>query len=216
MDVLNQTGESVGQIELSSDLLETAINKDVLHQVVVMHLANKRHGTASTKGRSDVRGSGRKLYRQKGTGMSRAGSRRSPLRVGGGVTFGPKPRKHGFGVPRKVRHLAIKCALADKFQNKNVLIMDSIDLDSPKTKQMIGIMDNIGVSSDKKTLFVLDAPSENVFYSVRNIPRVDVCVWESLNTYDILWHDKLVVTQEALGKIEERWAKPKEQTAEGN
>ena len=121
MNVKNQTGESVGQIELSSDLLETAINKDVLHQVVVMHLANKRHGTASTKGRSEVRGSGRKLYRQKGTGMARAGGRRTPLRVGGGVAFGPKPRDFGFKVPKKVRLLAIKCALADKFQNDDVL-----------------------------------------------------------------------------------------------
>ena len=216
MNVYNQTGENVGQIELSSDLLETAINKDVLHQVVVMHLANKRHGTASTKGRSEVRGSGRKLYRQKGTGMARAGNRRTPVRVGGGVAFGPKPRKYGFRVPRKMKRLAIKCALADKFQNDNVLVIDSINLDRPKTKQMINIMDNVGVSSDQKILFVLDEPSENVFYSVRNIPRVDVCVWENLNAYDILWYDKLVVIQEALGKIEERWANSGEQVAESD
>lgn len=214
MNVYNQTGESVGQIELSSDLLETAINKDVLHQVVVMHLANRRQGTSSTKGRSEVSGSGRKLYRQKGTGMARAGGRRTPLRIGGGVAFGPKPKDYAYRVPRKVRLLAIKCALADKFQNDNVFVLDSINLDSPKTKQMISIMDSIGISGDEKTLFVLDAPDENVFYSVRNIPRVDVCVWDSLNTYDILWYDKLVVIQSALKKIEERWANVKEQAAE--
>lgn len=216
MNVYNQTGESVGQVELSSDLLETTINKDVLHQVVIMQLANKRSGTASTKRRSDVRGSGKKLYRQKGTGMSRAGSRRSPLRVGGGIAFGPRPRNYRYEVPKKVRRLAIKCALADKFQNDNVRVVDSISLDRPKTKQMISIMSNMGMSSDEKILIVLDAPDKNVFYSARNIPRLGVCIWDSLNTYDILWYDKLIVTQNALGKIEERWANDKEQTAESN
>jgi large subunit ribosomal protein L4 len=210
MNVYNQGGESVGQMELSSDILEVPVNRNVLHQVVVMHLANRRSGTAYTKGRSEVRGSGRKLYRQKGTGLSRAGSRRSPLRVGGGVAFGPKPRDYGYKVPKKVKRLAIKCALADKFQNGNVLVVDAINLDRPKTKQMISIMDKLGLSSDEKTLVVLDAEAdavENVLYSARNIPKVNVCVWDTLNTYDILWHDKLLVTQNALGKIEERWAK---------
>ena len=213
MNVYNQGGESVGQMELSSDILEIPVNRNVLHQVVVMHLANRRSGTAYTKGRSEVRGSGRKLYRQKGTGLSRAGSRRSPLRVGGGVAFGPKPRDYGYKVPKKVKRLAIKCALADKFQNGNVLVVDAINLDRPKTKQMISIMGKLGLSSDEKTLVVLDAEAdavENVLYSARNIPKVNVCVWDTLNTYDILWHDKLLVTQNALVKIEERWVRAKE------
>ncbi len=205
MNVYSQSGESIGQIELSSDILETPVNKGVLHQVVHMHLANKRSGTASTKTRSDVRGSNKKLYRQKGTGMARAGSRRSPLRVGGGVAFGPKPRDYGFKVPKKVKRLAIKCALADKYQNDSVVVMDAINLEQPKTKQMIGIMDKLGIPGSDKTLIVLDAPSENVLYSARNIPRVNVCVWDSLNTYDILWHDRLLIIQSALTKIEERW-----------
>lgn len=212
MNVYNQSGESVGQIELSSDILETSINRDVLHQVTVMHLANRRSGTACTKGRSEVHGSGRKLYRQKGTGMSRAGSRRSPLRVGGGVAFGPKPRNYRYNVPRKVKRLAIKCALADKFQGDNVLVVDTINLDRPRTKQMVNIMDKLGFFSDEKVLIVLDAEVdavENVIYSARNIPRANVCVWDSLNTYDILWHDKLLITQNALGKIEERWTRSK-------
>lgn len=203
----------MGQMELSSDILEIPVNRNVLHQVVVMHLANRRSGTAYTKGRSEVRGSGRKLYRQKGTGLSRAGSRRSPLRVGGGVAFGPKPRDYGYKVPKKVKRLAIKCALADKFQNGNVLVVDAINLDRPKTKQMISIMGKLGLSSDEKTLVVLDAEAdavENVLYSARNIPKVNVCVWDTLNTYDILWHDKLLVTQNALVKIEERWVRAKE------
>jgi large subunit ribosomal protein L4 len=197
----------VKEIELPADILETPVNRDVLHQVVVMQLANKRSGTASTKGRSDVRGSGRKLYRQKGTGMARAGSRYSPIRVGGGVAFGPKPRDFGYNVPRKVRRLAVKCALADKFQNDNVFVIDAINLETPKTKQMIGIMEKLGIVKEEKTLVVLDAANENVLLSARNIPRVNVCVWDTLNTYDILWHDKLLVTQEALEKIEGKfWA----------
>jgi large subunit ribosomal protein L4 len=207
MNVYNQSGESMGQVELSSDILETPVNRDVLHQVVVMHLANRRSGTAYTKGRSEVRGSGRKLYRQKGTGLSRAGSRYSPLRVGGGVAFGPKPRDYGYKVPKKVKRLAIKCALADKFQNDNVLVVDAIKLDRPKTKQMISIIDKLGLFMNEKILIVLDAFDENVLYSARNIPRVNVCVWDTLNTYDILWHDKLLVTHSALEKMEERWAK---------
>ena len=207
INIYNQSGESVKEIELSADILETPVNRDVLHQVVVMQLANRRSGTASTKGRSEVRGSGRKLYRQKGTDMSRAGSRRSPIRVGGGVAFGPKPRDFGFKVPRKVRRLAIKSALVDKFQSDNVLVIDTITMESPRTKELIGIMDKLGVSGDEKILIVLGAPDENVFYSARNIPRVNVCVWDTLNTYDILWHDKLLVTQRALEKIEDRfWA----------
>ena len=210
MNVYNESGENVGQIELASEIMETPINRDVLHQVVVMHLANKRSGTASTKGRSEVSGTGRKLFRQKGTGMARAGSRRSPLRVGGGVAFGPKPRDYGYKVPKKVKRLAIKCSLADKFQNDNVLVVDTITLDRPKTKQMVSIMGKLGLSGDERILVVLDATadaSDNVLYSARNIPSVNVCVWDTLNTYDILWHDKLLVTQSALERIENRfWA----------
>ena len=215
MNIYNQSGESLREIQLPADILETPVNRDVLHQVVVMQLANKRSGTASTKGRSDVRGSGRKLYRQKGTGMSRAGSRRSPVRVGGGVAFGPKPRDFGYKVPRKVRRLAIKSALVDKFQNDNVLVIDAFDLGRPKTKQMISIMEKLEILSKEKILIVLGAPDENVLYSARNIPRVNVCMWDTLNTYDILWHDRLLVTQDALEKIEDRfWAKSEELIAE--
>jgi len=202
LNVYDQSGQNVGQAEIGSDIFETAINQDVLHQVVVMHLANKRVGTASTKRRDEVRGSGRKLFRQKGTGMARAGSRRSPLRIGGGSVFGPKPRDYGFKVPKKVRYQAIKFALADKFQNDNIMVVDSFNFDRPNTKQMINVMKNLNLSNDEKTLIVLDESNDNVFYSARNIPRLNVCVWNSLNTYDILWHDKLVVTQNALRNIE--------------
>ncbi len=203
MNVYNQSGENVGQVELMSDILEAAINGDVIHQVVVMQLANKRLGTASSKNRSDVRGTGKKLFRQKGTGFARAGSRRSPIRIGGGVAFGPQPRDFGFKVPKRVRRLAIKSALADKFQNDNILVIDSIDFEIPKTKKMISLIDKLGISGNLKTLIVLDEQNNNALYSARNIPRLNVCVWNTINTYDILWHDKLVITQKALENIEE-------------
>ncbi|MGQ9607917.1 MAG: 50S ribosomal protein L4 [bacterium] len=205
MNVYNQNGEIIEQIELSSDILETTVNENALHQVVVMQLANKRVGTASTKRRDEVSGSGRKLFRQKGTGMARAGSRRSPLRIGGGVVFGPKPRDYGYKVPKKIRRLAIKSALADKFQSNDVIIVDSLNFDRPKTKQMINVINNLNISNDKKILFILGSTDMNVLLSARNIPRVNVCVWNNINTYDILWHDKLVFTQEALRNIEDRF-----------
>ncbi|MBD3183531.1 50S ribosomal protein L4 [Candidatus Poribacteria bacterium] len=205
MNFYNQNGESLGQIEVSSSVYETSINEEILHQVVLMQLSNKRRGTASTKGRSEVRGSGRKIYRQKGTGMARAGTRRSPIRIGGGVAFGPKPRDFSYSVPKKIRRLAVKSALADKFQNDCVIVVDSISLDNPKTRDFAAIMDKLGLSKDEKNLFVLGDLNRNVYYSIRNIPRANVCVWDGLNTYDILWHDKVIFTQEALKKVEERY-----------
>lgn len=205
INVYNQNGESIGQNELSSNILETAVNEDAIHQVVVMHLANRRTGTASTKRRDEVAGSGKKLFRQKGTGMARAGNRRSPTRIGGGSAFGPKPRDYSYTVPKKIRRLAIKSALADKFQNNNIIVVDSFDMDYPKTKQLISIISNLGVSSKEKILLVLGKSNENLLLSARNIPRVNVCVWNNINTYDILWHDKLLVTQDALRNIEDRF-----------
>jgi len=201
MNVYNQSGQNIGQIEVSSDIFETVINQGVIHQVVVMHLANKRVGTASTKRRDEVAGSGRKLFRQKGTGMARAGSRRSPLRIGGGSVFGPKPRDYGFSVPKKVKRSAIKSVWADKFQNDNVVVVDSLNFDRPKTKQILAMIKGLGLG-DAKTLVVLDESNDNVYYSARNVPRLNVRVWNTISTYDILWHDKIVVTQNALKNIE--------------
>lgn len=202
LNVYDQSGQNVGQVEVGSDIYETVINQDVLHQVVVMQLANKRVGTASTKRRDEVSGSGRKLYRQKGTGMARVGDRRSPIRIGGGVVFGPKPRDYGYKVPKKIRWQAIKYALVDKFQNDKITIVDSFNFDRPSTKQMVNVMKNLNLSNEEKILIVLDEPNDNVLYSARNIPRLNVCVWNYLNTYDILWHDRLVFTQNALKNVE--------------
>jgi large subunit ribosomal protein L4 len=214
MNVYNQSGQNIGQVEVSSDIFETVINQGVIHQVVVMHLANKRVGTASTKRRDEVAGSGRKLFRQKGTGMARAGSRRSPLRIGGGSVFGPKPRDYGFSVPKKVKRSAIKSVWADKFQNDNVVVVDSLNFDRPKTKQILAMMKGLGLS-DTKTLVVLDESNDNVYYSARNVPRLNVRVWNTISTYDILWHDKIVVTQNALKNIESTfWSQTEKQREE--
>ncbi len=205
MDIYNGNGESVGQMELSPDVMETTVNGDVLHQVVLMHLANKRSGTACTKTRAEVAGSGRKLFRQKGTGMARMGMRRTPVRVGGGVAFGPRPRDYSFSVPKKMRLIAIKSALADKFQNNNAIVLEKLDMNHPKTKELLGIIGKLGIQRDEKVMIVLDEPNENAFLSARNIPRLSIQVWDTLNTYSILWHDKLLITQNALQKIQDRY-----------
>lgn len=205
MDIYNRNGESVGQMEISQDVMETPVNGGVLHQVVLMHLANKRSGTACTKNRSEVKGSNKKLFRQKGTGMARAGRRRTPTRVGGGVAFGPKPRDYSFDVPKKMRIIAIKSALADKFQNNNAIILEGINMEHPKTKELLGIIEKLGIQKNEKIMIVLDEPNENVFLSARNIPRLSVQVWDTLNTYSILWHDKLLFTQSAYQKIKDRY-----------
>lgn len=200
VNVLSRSGEVVGNLEMAEDFVNAKVNKSVLHQVVVAQLANMRSGTASTKSRSEVAGSGRKLYRQKGTGRARVGNKKSPTRVHGGVAFGPKPRSFRQSTPKKVRRLALLSALADKFQSNNVIIIDDINIEKPKTKEMVGLLHNLGL--DGKILIVLDADNKSVYYSARNIPRVNVCTWNLLNTYDILWHDKLLMTQATAQKLE--------------
>ena len=203
VNVLSRNGEVVGNLEMAEDLINAKVNDRVLHQVVVAQLANMRSGTASTKSRSEVAGSGRKLYRQKGTGRARVGDRKSPTRVHGGVAFGPKPRSFRQSTPKKVRRLALRFALVDKFQNNNVVIIDDINFEQPRTKEMAGLLQSLGLN--EKTLIVLDADNKNVYYSARNIPQVNVCTWNLLNTYDILWHDKLLMTQAAAQRLEEKF-----------
>jgi large subunit ribosomal protein L4 len=205
VDVLSRAGEVVGNLEMTEDFVNAQVNEKVLHQVVVAQLANMRSGTAFTKSRSEVAGSGRKLYRQKGTGRARAGDKKSPTRVHGGVAFGPKPRSFRQSTPKKVRRLALQSALADKFQNDNVIIIDDINIEQPKTKEMFGLLQNLGL--DGKILVVLDTDNKNVYYSARNIPKVNVRTWNFLNIYEVLWHDKLLMTQAAAKKLEEKFQK---------
>lgn len=206
LDVYDRSGDTLRQKELSDAFVNVAVNKAVVHQCVVAHLANQRRGTASTKTRSEVQGSGKKLYRQKGTGRARVGDAKSPIRVHGGVAFGPKPRSYRQHTPKKVRQLGLHSALADKFQSDDCVLIEDFTLDAPRTKDMVQVLGNLGLSD--KVLFVLGQPESNIYLSVRNIPNVNSCIWNTLNVYDVLWHDKIVFTESAAEKLEEKFGQP--------
>ncbi|MCL0101150.1 50S ribosomal protein L4 [Peptococcaceae bacterium] len=199
--VYNINGEQVGEIELNDAVWGIEPNKYVLHQAVVMQLASRRLGTHATKTRGMVRGGGRKPWRQKGTGRARHGSIRSPIWRGGGTVFGPHPRKYGFPLPKKVRRLAMKSALSSRVESNDILVLDSLDMSVPKTKEMVKILSNLNV--DKKALVVTAEYNENVFKSARNIPYVTQLKADKLNVYDVLSHQKLIITKDAVAKIEE-------------
>lgn len=201
-DVYNQGGEIVDTVEMADKFVKGEINETVVHQVIVSYLANRRSGTASTKTRSEVSASGRKLYRQKGTGRARAGASSSPTRVHGGVAFGPRPRSYRQKTNKKVRKIAISSILTDKLQNENLTVIDEINIEKPKTKKVVEILDKLNLSG--KVLVVLDANDKNVYLSARNIPGVGVTTSELLNAYDAIWHDKLLFTKIAIEKLHER------------
>ena len=206
LDVYNRSGDTLKQRELSDAFVNADVNEAVIHQCVVAHLANQRRGTASTKTRSEVRGSGKKLHRQKGTGRARVGDAQSPIRVHGGVAFGPKPRSYRQRTPKKVRQLGLHSALVDKFQNDDCILIGDFTLGSPRTKEIVQVLGNLGLTD--KVLFVLGQPELNIYLSVRNIPNVNSCVWNALNIYDVLWHDKIVFTESAAEKLEEKFVQP--------
>lgn len=197
----NQNGTQVGDIELSDAVFGIEPNQSVLHDAVVMQQASLRQGTHDVKGRSEVRGGGRKPWRQKGTGRARQGSIRSPQWVGGGVVFGPTPRSYSYKLPKKVRRLAIKSALASKVKAEEIVVLEGLMLDAPKTKEMVSILN--GLSADKKALVVTADYNDNVALSARNIPGVTFVTAEGINVLDVLKHDKLVITKDAVQKVEE-------------
>ncbi|MCL0107798.1 50S ribosomal protein L4 [Peptococcaceae bacterium] len=199
--VYNINGEQVGEIELNDAVWGIVPNKYVLHQAVVMQLASQRLGTHATKTRGMVRGGGRKPWRQKGTGRARHGSIRSPIWRGGGTVFGPHPRKYSFSLPKKVRRLAMKSALSSRVKSNDILVLDSLDMSVPKTKEMVKILSNLNI--DKKALIVTAEYNENVFKSARNIPYATQLKADKLNVYDVLNHQKLIITKDAVAKIEE-------------
>ena len=199
--VYNIDRQQVGDIELNDNVFGVEVNGGLLHQAVVMQLASQRLGTHATKTRAFVRGGGRKPWKQKGTGRARSGSRRSPLWVGGGTVFGPHPRSYAFSMPRKQRRLAIKCALSDKVQEGSLLVLDALDFEAPKTKQVVKLLQTFEV--DNKALIITAEEAENVERSSRNIPGVKAINTTGLNVYDILNHDKLFVTKDAVARIEE-------------
>ena len=200
LDLFNKEGKKVGDIELNENIFGVEINTDAMHQVVVAQLANKRQGTQSALTRAEVRGGGIKPWRQKGTGRARQGSIRSPQWIHGGIVFAPKPRDYRVSVPKSMRRVAFKSALSAKVAENEMIVIDSLEFDAPKTKAMLEILSAFGA---KKTLIVVENSNENVYKSARNIPGVQVSHVNTLNVYDILKYEKFIVTKDAVSKIEE-------------
>lgn len=202
--VYNTNGDQVGEIELREDVFGVPPHIHVLHEAVVWQLARRRRGTHDTKTRGEVRGGGRKPWRQKGTGRARHGSIRSPIWRKGGIVFGPHPRDYSYRLPKKVRRLAMRSALSAKVRDGKLVVLDELKLEQPRTKEMIRILGNLKVSD--KALVVTAQPEENVFKSARNIPGVKSTVADSLNVYDLLAHPTLVITKEAVARVQEVFA----------
>ena len=201
LDVQNIQGEQLSQITLDDDVFSVPVKSSVLHQVVTMQLANRRSGTASVKHRSDVRGSGRKLFRQKGTGRARRGDIKSPLLRGGGVVFGPDGRNYTLKVTKKVRRLALKMALSSKILNNELVVLDRFELEKIKTKELVHILKNLKLDN---ALIVTDGRNDHLELSSRNVPDVKVLRSEGLNVYDILKYRTLVLLEPAVKNIEGR------------
>lgn len=199
--VYNMSGEQVGEVELKADIFGIPVHRQALHDAVVMQLAGMRQGTHDTKTRAEVRGGGRKPWRQKGTGRARHGSIRSPIWRGGGIVFGPHPRDYSYTIPKKVRRLALKSALSAKVENGNIIVLEDLKFVAPRTKDMVSVLSNLKVNN--KALVVTADRDENVYKSARNIPGIKPMAAEGLNVYDLLAHNTLVITRDAVGRVEE-------------
>lgn len=199
--VYNVSGSQVGELELADSVFGIEPNAPVMHSAVILQQAAERQGTHKTKGRSEVRGGGRKPWKQKGTGRARQGSIRSPQWVGGGTVFGPTPRTYGFKLPKKVRRLAIKSALSSKVIANEIVVLDQLTLAAPKTKEFASILNNLKV--DRKALVVTANYEDNVALSARNIPGVKFVAADGINVRDVLVYDKLIITKEAVEKVQE-------------
>ncbi|GFN23046.1 MAG: 50S ribosomal protein L4 [Thermoanaerobacteraceae bacterium] len=200
--VYNTQGQQVGEMELDDRVFGIEVNEAALHEAVVAHLAARRRGTADTKTRSEVRGGGRKPWRQKGTGRARVGTIRSPLWRGGGVVFGPRPRDFGYKLPKKVRRLALRSALSAKVQEGNLIVLEGLALSRPRTKDMVGILKALRLEEDKALIVTADK-DRNVELSARNLPGVTLVPSQNINVYDILAHNKLVITRDAVERVQE-------------
>ncbi len=204
VDVFNMDGERVGELELSPVIFDAEIKEHLLYDVVKMLRANQRRGTAATKDRSEVRGGGKKPWRQKGTGRARHGSTRSPIWRGGGVTFGPKPRSFRYLLPKKMRRSALYSALTSKVKQEQLTVLDSLQLDEPKTRQVVNLLNNLQVGG--KALVVTAGPDQNVYRSSRNIPGVKSVLASQINVLDIINYDRLIMTKDAVAVVEEVFA----------
>ena len=201
VSVYDMTGKQTGSMELSADVFGIEPNTAVLHSAVVNYLANQRQGTQSTKTRTEVSGGGKKPWRQKGTGHARQGSTRAPQWTHGGIALGPKPRSYRFALPKKVRRLALKSAFSSKVAAEEMLVLDSLTMEAPKTKTIVNMLNALG--ADKKVLLVLPEKNDTVVLSVRNIPGVKTALVNTLNVYDVLNADKFIVVKDAVAQLEE-------------
>ncbi|SFB34029.1 LSU ribosomal protein L4P [Lentibacillus halodurans] len=199
--LLKQDGIQAGDMELNDSVFGIEPNTHVLHEAVVMQRASLRQGTHDVKNRSEVSGGGRKPWRQKGTGRARQGSIRAPQWVGGGTVFGPTPRSYSYKLPKKVRRLALKSALSSKVQDDNLVVLEDIAIDAPKTKEIVKMLDALNV--DTKVLIVTADKDENVIRSANNLPNAQVMTVEKMNVLDLLMHDKLIITKDAAEKAGE-------------
>ena len=201
--VYNMSGAEVGTMSLNDDIFGIDVNEHAMHLAVVQYLANQRQGTQSAKTRAEVRGGGRKPWRQKGTGRARQGSIRSPQWTGGGVVFAPKPRDYSFKLNKKFKRVALKSALTTKAVENKIIVLDELTLEAVKTKEMAKVLTNINAG---KALIVMDGSNKNVMLSARNIPEGKTAAVNTINVYDLLKYNTLVVTKEAVAKIEEVYA----------
>lgn len=204
VNVYNMSGEKLKQMNISNDVFGVEPNEAVMHAAIVNFLANQRQGTQSTLTRSEVRGGGRKPWRQKGTGHARQGSIRAPQWTHGGIALGPKPRDYSYSLNKKVKRLALKSALSSKVLDKTFIVVDKIELENYKTKAIVNMLNALG--ADKKALIVLSEGDDKVIKSANNIPGVKTALVNTLNVYDILNHNYFVVAVDAVKKIEEVYA----------
>lgn len=203
VDIINIHGEKISEKELPDEIFNVPIKAEVLHEIVTMQLASRRAGTASVKRRSEVKGSGRKLFKQKGTGRARRGNIKSPLLRGGGVVFGPKPKDYSYTVPKKKRRLALKMALSSKYQAHELTVLEELILEQIKTKEFVNILNSI---DRENSLIVLAGENRNVELSARNVPGVKVLRCQGLNVYDILKYKNLVLLESAIDSLTGRFA----------
>jgi len=197
----SMSGEQLGEVDLNEDVFGVPVHRQAMHDAVTAHLARRRRGTHDTKTRAQVSGSGKKPWRQKGTGRARSGSRQSPIWKGGGVVFGPHPRDYGYKLPKKIRRLALKSALSSKVEAGEIKVLDALTMDQPKTKDMASVLKKLSI--DNKAVIVTAGNDQNVYKSARNLPGVKSLSAGSLNVYDLLSFGTLVITKDAVSTVEE-------------
>ena len=203
IDVYDIKGKKVSDVELAENIFGIEPNEAIVHSVLVNYLANQRQGTQSTKTRAEVRGGGRKPWRQKGTGRARQGSIRAPQWIKGGVVFAPKPRDYRMSIPKSMKRVAMVSALTSKVQNNEMVVLENLDFEAPKTKQVVEMLKAFEA---KKTLIITAESNENVYKSARNIEGVAVLPVNNINVYDLLKYSKVIMTKDAVSKIEEVYA----------